>query len=1182
MLINFLTKKSVKFKLYNKRISLKRFSFKNKNLKLGYKVKVRPFKRRQKFIKKSFLVKIQKLQKPHRFWLQPRITKTRRQRSTFNKKTSRIFKRRRTWRIKRSFVTTVKPTIRSGRGGSALKKFNSVFTQNVYKRRLRDRFTIKVETAAPLMFTKHLFSISKYKKLLLSSSLYRTKKLHSANLIKFHLNHLTRKYLLKKKNIKSKITRRRSRRRFKSNRLNRLKFTYRVGSHSYARLGHSWSSKLNVFKIGEFTNRLITLNFIHLLKLSGASKIDASCGLTNNLNMFGSIFQLAIEFSNLHATCMSSSSVLLSLRRNLWFNHTTLLNTFKNRNILIELGVRGGITERYRSGQNIFTGPTINRMNVLKQIILKVKKTRLTNIMRQNANLYTHLKRYNVKVVNSDNKSLYHYSRIPTNTNKSFLKKHFTLFLASLQISGYIASSNFKNLLGRHKKPSIFTYRTTLKNYLFTYTMIAQRSSPHFFWNGTCLSRSVEFKNGLLSNSFLLNFNENFWENALYLKPKSGLNGVLGAETGNNFNIMLRRVLATSIWGDSAKTSSKNFNKSIKRAHLRRRHFGRFSQLHLKRFKINRLINKLPNRLHYDFEFNKYTKLNAFNNKRISVKVKRFLAKKKFYKKPRRFLLTRRFASKRTGKKGGRKANIRKSRKMIRRILRRARPLSYLKLKFVSRLLRTDPSQIKKNLISELSFVTRNGKLLTKKFHKYIKGLSKTKDLKKKLKTKVIKSAFRKFKKLEFRQNAKISTLQSRNRRLLKVIRKRTLIKKHLNRMKPGKWSLNLNPLSAIINNYLLKRKRFTSRKPKWKKRKLKWRLLTRRRRLKTLLIKTENVDNFKSFQNIEGNDSSTNWDSTLRSLNRNLLIDSIKLSSAAFVSSDIRFAEQTINRGSFSNNTLSFNCEHLLFNLFFLNTLIKNQTMFKYVLYKITTQLNKSSYNLSIPAIKPILHNLETFYFGSRWDALKNSNLYPLPHFNFSIQRRLISLFTFRRFSTYTSIWYLNMLVRFVEFCTGRKVYIKLNPFVEKTLLLVDQIQCRIWETRVSGFQRILGPKLFLKESLRILMIALKYKDPTFLINWIKAMLYRMSFWKYRALFRYIKFVLKNLFEPNFQTLGLRGFKVKLKGKISVAGNARTRTLLFKVGRTSHSKFNNKVAHSFTLINSFTGVMGFNLWIFF
>jgi ribosomal protein S3 len=94
--------------------------------------------------------------------------------------------------------------------------------------------------------------------------------------------------------------------------------------------------------------------------------------------------------------------------------------------------------------------------------------------------------------------------------------------------------------------------------------------------------------------------------------------------------------------------------------------------------------------------------------------------------------------------------------------------------------------------------------------------------------------------------------------------------------------------------------------------------------------------------------------------------------------------------------------------------------------------------------------------------------------------------------------------------------------------------------------------------------------------------MLYRMSFWKYRTLFRYLKFVIKDLFEPNFKKFGLRGFKVKLKGKISVAGNARTRTLLMRVGQTSHSKFNNKVAHSFTLVNSFTGVMGFNVWIFF
>jgi len=112
------------------------------------------------------------------------------------------------------------------------------------------------------------------------------------------------------------------------------------------------------------------------------------------------------------------------------------------------------------------------------------------------------------------------------------------------------------------------------------------------------------------------------------------------------------------------------------------------------------------------------------------------------------------------------------------------------------------------------------------------------------------------------------------------------------------------------------------------------------------------------------------------------------------------------VNRGVFTSKyTLNFDFEQVLFNLFFLNTLIKNPVMLKYILYKVTTQLHKASYDITLTTIKPILLNLEKFYFGSRWDYLKSSNLYPLPSFNYSIQRRLISLFTFRRFSTYTSI---------------------------------------------------------------------------------------------------------------------------------------------------------------------------------
>jgi len=48
------------------------------------------------------------------------------------------------------------------------------------------------------------------------------------------------------------------------------------------------------------------------------------------------------------------------------------------------------------------------------------------------------------------------------------------------------------------------------------------------------------------------------------------------------------------------------------------------------------------------------------------------------------------------------------------------------------------------------------------------------------------------------------------------------------------------------------------------------------------------------------------------------------------------------------------------------------------------------------------------------------------------------------------------------------------------------------------------------------------------------------------------------------------------------VAGNARTRTLFYCVGDTSHSKMDNKVAYDLSYVGTFTGVLGFKLWFFY
>jgi len=265
-----------------------------------------------------------------------------------------------------------------------------------------------------------------------------------------------------------------------------------------------------------------------------------------------------------------------------------------------------------------------------------------------------------------------------------------------------------------------------------------------------------------------------------------------------------------------------------------------------------------------------------------------------------------------------------------------------------------------------------------------------------------------------------------------------------------------------------------------------------------------------------------------------------------------------------------------LLFNFF------GNVTLYKYLIFNNNLFYFNYNKNINKNTNLALINDLNKYFFNSRINVFNKSNLIPSNIFKYVIKRKLLKIVNFDKFSSNIIMWYYNILIRFMENCSGRKVYLKFNPFIENALSFNDIARCNMWSIRITSFQRLLGPKIFLKESLKILHIAIKFKDPTFLSNWIKSMLYRMSFWKYRLLFRYLKFTMRYLFWLYFPELEFKGFKLRLKGKISVAGNARTRTLLYKIGETSYSKFNNRIVSDFTTINTFTGVLGFKIWFFF
>lgn len=259
----------------------------------------------------------------------------------------------------------------------------------------------------------------------------------------------------------------------------------------------------------------------------------------------------------------------------------------------------------------------------------------------------------------------------------------------------------------------------------------------------------------------------------------------------------------------------------------------------------------------------------------------------------------------------------------------------------------------------------------------------------------------------------------------------------------------------------------------------------------------------------------------------------------------------------------------------------------FKPFLFKSFLNLNSFYLNCNLDSTlnsfrEPFNSYSNSFFFYNNTIVKELTNLIPNQNFQYLIKKTVIKIFDFDKFSSLTTPFYYQTLVRFLEFCSGRNVCIRFNPFLNNSLTAEERMRCFLWSQRVKYFRKVLGPKLFLNESIQIMYLALRDKDPYLLSNWMVTTMYKISFWKYKTFLRYIKYVLRYFFWSVFSELGVKGIKFQLKGKISVAGNARTRTAFHYVGFTSHATFNNKILYNLSLVRSFTGVMGLKLWIVF
>ena len=209
-------------------------------------------------------------------------------------------------------------------------------------------------------------------------------------------------------------------------------------------------------------------------------------------------------------------------------------------------------------------------------------------------------------------------------------------------------------------------------------------------------------------------------------------------------------------------------------------------------------------------------------------------------------------------------------------------------------------------------------------------------------------------------------------------------------------------------------------------------------------------------------------------------------------------------------------------------------------------------------------------------------NNLIPDVSLRKVISKTVLNSFKNNFFQENVISWYHNTMIRFIEDCSGKKVIFQFYPFMSQDVTADFIVRYKRWLPRMVFYERRLGHRFFLEEAIHVIHLSFFLKDPKIICSWLKAMILRISFWKTRSIFRFLKYLFFNYFQYVFKDVGIKGLKIRLKGKISAAGNSRKRTILYRIGKTSHSTTSLRVLNESTTINTFTGVMGFNVWLFY
>lgn len=168
--------------------------------------------------------------------------------------------------------------------------------------------------------------------------------------------------------------------------------------------------------------------------------------------------------------------------------------------------------------------------------------------------------------------------------------------------------------------------------------------------------------------------------------------------------------------------------------------------------------------------------------------------------------------------------------------------------------------------------------------------------------------------------------------------------------------------------------------------------------------------------------------------------------------------------------------------------------------------------------------------------------------------------------------------VISFFEFLFNKKFFVRYESnFVRKYKPEFIAFQ---FINRYKNFDLRISRYLHMTELLEIVWYSFQFKDLRLFNNWLKRMMPTFKLKHHKKLISGIKLILEShdVFFKSF--LGINGFFFKVKGKLSITGNAKKRNAIVKFGSVSLSSKHIKLDYEEGEINTKVGVLGYKMFL--